>query len=100
MGFSLVGPDGHDNPSIGNSLAFWDLGVVEEEDGVSTLGAVPYTLRQPSNVVVEGCVPGVFIGSAYELGVPLVFPCVGVKYSLEDNGALPYGLHCMIGLCV
>ena len=73
--------------------------MVDEEDGVSTLDAVPYTLHQPSNVVGKRCGPGVFIGSAYELGVPLVFSCGGVKYSLEGNGALPYGLHCMVGLC-
>ena len=77
MGFSLVGTDGHDNTSIGNSLACWDLGVVDEEDGFSTLDAVTYTLRQPSNVVGEGCGPGVFIGSMYEMGVPLGFPVVG-----------------------
>ena len=58
--FSLSGPDRHNNPSIGNSLARWDLGVVDEEDGVSNLDAIPYTLRQPSNVVVESCGPGVF----------------------------------------
>ena len=99
MGFSLVGTDGHDNISIGNLLACWDLGVVDKEDGVSTLDAVPYTLRQPSNVVGESCGPGVFIGSAYELGVPLGFSCSGIKYSLEGNGSLTYGLHCMFGLC-
>ena len=73
MCFSLVGPDIHYNPSIGNSLACWDLRVVYEEDGVFPLDAVPYTLRQPSNVVGESCGPGVFIGSAYELGVTLGF---------------------------
>ena len=99
VGFSMVRPDGHENPSIGNSLACWDLGVVDEEDGFSTIDAVPYTLRQPSNVVGEGCGTGVFIRSAYELGVPLVFSCCGVKYSLEGNGSLHYGLHCMVGLC-
>ena len=99
MGFSLVGPDGHGNPSTGNSLVCWDLGVVDEEDGVSTLDAVPYTLHQPSNVVGESCGPGVLIGSAYEIGVPLRFSCGGVKYLLEGNGAFPYGLHCMVGLC-
>ena len=41
VGFSLVGPDGHDNPSIGNSFACWDLGVVDEKNDVSTLDAVP-----------------------------------------------------------
>ena len=73
--------------------------MVNKEDGVSTLDAVPYTLRQPSNVVGEGCGPGVFIGSEYELGVPLGFPCGEVKYSLEGNGSLPYGLPCIVGLC-
>ena len=90
MGFSLVGTDGHENLSIGNSLAFWDIGVVEEEDGVITLDAIPYTLRQPSNIVGEGCGPGVFIGSTYEMGVPLDFFCGGVKYYLEGNGYLPH----------
>ena len=99
MDFSLVGPDRHGNPSIGNSLACWDLGVVDEEDGVITLDAVPYTLHQPSNVVGERCGPGVFIGSAYELCVPMGFSCGGVKYSLEGKGALPYDLHYMVGLC-
>ena len=73
--------------------------MVDEEDGVSTLDAVPYTLRKPSNVVGESCGPGVFIGSAYELGVTLGFYYGGVKYSLRGNGVLPYGLHCMVGLC-
>ena len=99
MGFSLVGPDGHDNLSIGNSISCWDLGVVDEEDGVSTLDVIPYTLRQPSNVIGELCGPGVFIGSAYELGVTWGFSCGGFKYSFEGNGDLPYGLHCMVGLC-
>ena len=97
--FILVGPDGHDNLSIGNLLACWDVGVVDQKNGVSTLDAVPYTLRHPSNVVGEGCGPSVFIGSAYEMGVPLGFPCGGFKYSLEGNSSLPYGLHCMVGLC-
>ena len=99
MGFSLVGPDGQHNPSIGKSIACWYLRVVDEENGVSTLDEVPYTLRQPSDVIGEGCGPGVFIGSADELGVPLGFSCGRVKYSLEGNGSLPYGLHCMVGLC-
>ena len=98
MCFSLVGPDGHENPSIGNSLACWDLGVVEEEDGVSTLDAVPYILHQPSNIVGERCGKVFFIRSAYNLVVPLSVSCGRVKYSLEGNGALPYGLHCMVGL--
>ena len=98
MGFSLVGPDENDNPSIGNSRSCWDLGVMDKENGVSTLDDVPYTLRQPSNVVGEGCGPDVFIESAYELSVPLGFYCGGVKYSLEGNGSLPYCLHCMLGL--
>ena len=51
VGFTLVGPDGHNNPSIGNSLAFWYLGVVDEYDVVSTLDVVPNSLRQTSNVV-------------------------------------------------
>ena len=58
---------------------------MDEEDGVSTLDAVPYTLRQPSNVVGKRYGTGVFVGSAYELGVPLVFSYGGVKYSLEGN---------------
>ena len=99
MGFSLVGPDGNDNPSIVNSLACWDLGVVDEEDGVFPLDTVTYTLRQPSNVVGERCGPGVFIGSAYDLGVSLGFSCGWVKYPLEGNGSLPYGIHFMFGLC-
>ena len=99
MGFSLVGPDRHDNPSIGNLLACWDIGVVDKEYAVSTLDAVPYNMRQPSNVVGEGCGPGVFIGPAYELGVTLGFYYGGVKYSLEGNGSLPYSLYCMVGLC-
>ena len=92
-------PDKHNNPSIGNSIACWDLGVVDEEDGVSTLDAVPYTLRQLSNIVGERCGPGVFIGSVDELCVSLGFSCGGVKYPLEGNSALPYGRHCMVGLC-
>ena len=78
MGFSLVGPDGHDNPSLGNSLACWYLGVVDKENGASTLDAVPYILCQPSNAVGEPCGPGIFIGSAYDMGVPLGFSCGGV----------------------
>ena len=73
--------------------------MVDEEYGVITLDAVPYTLRQPSSVIREICGPGVFIESAYELGVPLGFSCGGVKYPLEGYGAFPYGLHCMVGLC-
>ena len=73
--------------------------MVDEEDGISTLDAVPYNLRQPYNVVGEGYGPGVFIGSAYELGVPLGIFCGGFYYSLEGNVPLPYGLHCMVGLC-
>ena len=99
MCFSLVGPDRHGNTSIVNSLALWDLGVVDEEDGVFPRDAVTYKLRQPSNDVGERYGPGVFIGSAYKLCVPLVFSCGGVKYPLKGNGALPYGLHYMVGLC-
>ena len=74
--------------------------MVDKEYGVSTLDTVLYTFRQPSNVVGEHCGLGVCIGSVYDLGVPLGFSCGGVKYSLEGNGALPYGLQCMVGLCV
>ena len=73
--------------------------MVDEEDDISNLETVPYTLRQPSNVVGESCGPGVFIGSTYEMGVPLGFSCGGVKYSLEGKGYLTYGIHCMVGLC-
>ena len=73
---------------------------MDEEYGVSTLDAVPYNLCQPFNVVGESFGPGVFIGSAYELGLPLGFSCGGVRYYFEGNGALPYVLHCMVGLCV
>ena len=86
--FSLVGTDRKDNPSIGNSLARWDLGVVDEEDGVCTLDAVTYTLRQPSNAVGESCGPGVFIGSAYKLCVPLGFLWRG-KVPLGKLRSLP-----------
>ena len=89
MGFSLVGPGGHGNPSIGNSLACWDLVVVDEEYGGSTLDDVPYTLRQPSNVVGERCGPVVFFGSVYVMGLSLGFSCGGVKDPLEGSGALP-----------
>ena len=99
MYLRLVGPDIHENPSIGYSLARWDLGVADEEYGVFPLDAVPYTLRQPSNVVGESCGPGDFIGSAYNMCVPLWFSCGGVKYPLEVYGAFPYGIHCMVGLC-
>ena len=81
------------------ALACWELGVMDEENGVITLDAFAYTLCQLSNVVGESCGPGVFIGSADELGVPLGFSCGGFKYSLEGNCSLPYGIHCMVGLC-
>ena len=77
MNFCLDGPDRHDNMFIVNSLACWDLVVMDEEDGVSTLDAVPYTLCQTSNVVGERCGPGVFIRSAYKLCVPLGYSCGG-----------------------
>ena len=73
--------------------------MVYEEDGVSTLDAVTYTLSQPYNVVGKRCGLGVFIGSKYKLCVPLGFSCGGVKYPFKGNGALPYGLYCMAGLC-
>ena len=95
----LVGPYRHNNASIGESIARWDLRVVDEEYCVLLLGEVPYTLRQPSNVAGESCGPGAFIGSAYKLCVTLVYSCGGVKYPLEGYGAFPYGLHCMVVLC-
>ena len=73
--------------------------MVDEEDGVCPLDAFPYTLRQPSNVTGESRDSGAFIGSAYQLRVPLSFSCGGVKYPLESYGALPYGLQCIVGLC-
>ena len=73
--------------------------MVDEEDGVSTLGTVPYNFRQPSNVFGESFRHGVFIESAYDLSLPLGFYCGGVKYSLEGNSALPYGFQYMVGLC-
>ena len=75
--FSLVGPDRHKNLSIGNYLALWDLGVVDEEDGVCPFDTVPYTLRQPSNVIGEIRGPGAFISSVYTLFVPMGFSCGG-----------------------
>ena len=57
--------------------------MVDEEDGVCPLDAVPYTLRQPSNVIGESRGPGAFIGSVYQLRLPLCFSCGGVKYHLE-----------------
>ena len=85
--------------SICSSLARWEPGVVDEEDGVCPLDAVPYTLRQPSNFVGEICGPCVFIGSTYKLCVPLGFSCGRVKYPLEGYGTSPNGLHGVVGLC-
>ena len=73
--------------------------MVDEEDGVFPPDAVPYNLRQPSSVIGESRGPGAFIGSVYQLRVPLSFSCGGVKYPLESYGALPYGLQCIVGLC-
>ena len=73
--------------------------MVDEEDGVCPLDAVPYTLSQPSNVIGESCGPGAFIGSVYQLRVPLSFSCGGANYLLESYDAFPYGLQCMVGLC-
>ena len=85
--------------SIGDSLARWDLGVVYEEDFVCPFDAVPYNLRQPSNIIGESCGLGYFIESAYKLCVPLGFSCGRVKYPLEGYSAFPYRLHSMVGLC-
>ena len=73
--------------------------MVDEEDDVCPLGVVPYTLRQPSNVIGENRGPGAFIGSAYQLCVPLSFSCGRVKYPLESYVVFLYGLQCMVGLC-
>ena len=73
--------------------------MVDKEDSVSKHNAVPYTLRQPSNVVGELCGLGVFIGSAYELDLSLAFSCGRVKYPLEVYSTVPYVIHCMVGLC-
>ena len=85
--------------SIGDSLALWDLGVVDVKYGVFPLDAVPYTLHQTSHVIGESRGPGAFIGSAYKLCVSLGFSCGRVKYPLEVYSTIPYGIHCMVGLC-
>ena len=73
---------------------------MDEEYGVFPLDAVSYTLCQPPNVIRECRGPGDFIGAAYQLRATLRFSCGGVKYPLEGGGNFPYGLHCMVGLCV
>jgi hypothetical protein len=55
--FRFVGTDVDDEPSVGNSFAFWEGLAWDKEDCVRAVNAVPNTLRQSAKLICSGFIP-------------------------------------------